>query len=277
MRKLEEAYEDCHRIISRNSKTFAKAFSLLPASKRKAVWAIYAYCRSVDDIVDEGASPHMELAQFEEQFRLFLRKELPLEDSMWLALDDVFKRFGINQQAFEDMIKGQKMDLFKNRYQTMDEVEEYSYYVAGTVGLMLLPVLAPDNHKHLIDGGKALGTAMQITNILRDIGEDIERDRIYLPQDLMNYFGVKEEQIKSGVVTEGFIQLWEHMATRAEELYSIALESIEHYPLDARLPVKGAAFMYRAILNSVRRNHYQVFTTRSFITQEEKKEILAQL
>ncbi|WP_285803862.1 phytoene/squalene synthase family protein [Alkalicoccobacillus plakortidis] len=277
MKTLEDAYQDCHKIINRHSKTFSKAFSLLPAAKRKAVWAIYAFCRSVDDIVDEGANPHEELAEFEKQFELFLNQELPLEQSMWLALDDVFKKFDVNKQAFTDMIKGQQMDLVKNRYYTMEEVEEYSYYVAGTVGLMLLPVLAPNNHKQLEAGGKSLGTAMQITNILRDIGEDIQRGRIYLPSDLMDLFGVTEEQIKASEVTDSFIELWEHMATRAEDLYKLALESIEYYPIDARMPVKGAAYMYRAILNSVRRNQYQVFTTRSFITQEEKQNILSQL
>ncbi|MDQ0205749.1 phytoene/squalene synthase family protein [Alkalicoccobacillus murimartini] len=277
MKTLEEAYQDCHTIINRHSKTFSKAFSLLPSGKRKAVWAIYAFCRSVDDIVDDGENPVEELAEFERQFTLFLEKQLPLDHSMWTALDDVFTKFPVDKQAFTDMITGQKMDLVKSRYQTMEEVELYSYYVAGTVGLMLLPILAPKNHEQLEVGGKALGTAMQITNILRDIGEDIQRGRIYLPQDLMDKHGVSVEQIQAGKVTDAFIDLWEEMAERAEQLYDMALESIDYYPIDARFPVKGAAYMYRAILNSVRRNHYDVYTTRSFITQEEKQDILSQL
>ncbi|TSB46591.1 phytoene/squalene synthase family protein [Alkalicoccobacillus porphyridii] len=277
MKTLEEAYQDCHTIINRHSKTFSKAFSLLPSPKRKAVWAIYSFCRSVDDIVDEGDDPENEIIAFEKEFLLFLENHPNLEKSIWIALHDVFQRFSMNQDAFLDMIKGQKMDLVKNRYQTMAEVEEYSYYVAGTVGLMLLPVLAPDNHLRLTEGGKALGTAMQITNILRDVGEDIERNRIYLPMDLMDKYQVTEEQIREGKVTKSFILLWEEMASRAEELYQIAFQSIDHYPLDARLPVKGAAYMYRAILNSVRENQYNVFTQRSYVTKEEKQKILAQL
>lgn len=274
---IDEAYRICHRIINKHSKTFSKAFSVLPLKRRQAVWAIYAFCRKVDDIVDEGISPHSELTLFEESFHAFLRGELPLVDPEWIALNDVFKTFAMDPEPFYDMIKGQRTDLSKNRYSSLEEVEEYSYYVASTVGLMLLPVLSPKNHKILRSSGIALGRAMQLTNILRDVGEDLDRDRIYLPEDLLWYYQITEADLINGIVDDRFIAVWESVATRAEELYIEAFKDIHLYPLDARAAVHGAGLMYRAILNAVRKNKYDVFTKRSYVTERDKQEIRTQL
>ena len=277
MNRLDAAYEDCYQIIKRHSKTFTKAFSILPAAKRNAVWAVYAFCREVDDIVDEGKAPQQELDQYEKTFGRFLKGDLQLETSKWIALDDVFQRYDVDHEAFSDMIHGQRMDLTKNRYRTMEEMEYYAYHVASTVGLMLLPILAPDNHKQLRAGGIALGLAMQMTNILRDIGEDLDRNRIYLPKDVMDKHGLTVNDLMNRRVNTAFINMWEELASRAEELYKTALKTIDDYPLDARLPVKGSAYMYRGILNSVRRNQYDVFGKRSFVTKEEKEMILMEM
>ncbi|WP_198507821.1 phytoene/squalene synthase family protein [Bacillus sp. FJAT-45037] len=274
MSRLKAAYRDCYDIIHQHSQTFTKAFSTLPESKRNAVWAVYAFCRKVDDIVDEGSNPTEELKQFEQNFDRFLRGDLPLTDSKWVALDDVFTKFDMDEIAFYDMIRGQRMDLTKVRYETLEELEEYSYHVASTVGLMLLPVLAPNNHESLRPGGIALGLAMQITNILRDIQEDLEKDRIYLPKSVMEKHSYTEEDLRHGNVNESFIAMWEELAHRAEDLYTQALNSMDGYPLDSRLQVKGSAVLYRAILKSVRKNDYNVFKTRHYVTAEEKQEIL---
>lgn len=273
----QDAYEICHTIIKKHSKTFAKAFSTLPPKKRQAVWAIYAFCRTVDDIVDEGQSPSLELEKFEEAFIRFTKNELPLTDPKWVALHDVFQKFEMDPTPFFHMIKGQRMDLYLKRYQTLEEVEEYSYHVASTVGLMLLPVLAPKNHKQLYKSGVALGKAMQLTNILRDIGEDLNRDRIYVPQSIMRAYGVTEEQLKNGERNDSFIQMWEHIATRAEALYQEAFKDMHLYPIDARLPVHGAGMMYRAILKAVRVNNYNVFSQKSYVPKTEKELILNEL
>ncbi|GAF12069.1 phytoene synthase [Bacillus sp. JCM 19046] len=274
---VEEAYQTCHILIKQHSKTFAKAFSPLPRKKRNAVWAIYAFCRQVDDIVDEGQSPEEELAQFEATFSQFLNGTLSLIDPEWVALNDVFNTFEMDEQPFHEMIAGQRMDLYKKRYATLAEVENYSYHVASTVGLMLLPVLAPTTHKELKPSGIALGKAMQLTNILRDIGEDLDRDRIYIPKQLLDDYRITEEELFTKNVEPRFVQMWEQLACRAEELYKEAFKDMHLYPFDSRLSVHGAGLMYRAILKAVRLNKHDVFTNRSFVPKEEKELIIAEL
>jgi 15-cis-phytoene synthase len=277
MEKLERAYHDCYQIIRQHSKTFTKAFGSLPKEKRNAVWAVYAFCREVDDIVDEGNNPKEELDQFERSFAQFLSGHLPLNESKWIALHDVFTKYEMDHMAFYDMIRGQRMDLTKTKYESLEELEHYSYHVASTVGLMLLPVLAPDNHASLRTGGIALGLAMQLTNILRDIQEDFLRERIYLPKALMEKHGYKYSDLQAGVVNDAFIAMWEEVAARAEVLYEQALETMNGYPLDSRLQVKGSALLYRAILQSIRKNKYNVFKEMHYVTLEEKEAILLKM
>ncbi|WP_059105006.1 phytoene/squalene synthase family protein [Shouchella shacheensis] len=274
MKDIEHAYAYCHNIISQHSKTFTKAFGSLPKKKRQAVWAIYAFCREVDDIVDEQPSSMTSLENFETEFAAFLDGDLPAGDPKWLALHDVFSTFDMNPQPFHEMIQGQYMDLHQQRYETLEELENYAYHVASTVGLMLLPVLAPTTHQRLQRDGIALGKAMQLTNILRDVGEDLSMGRIYLPRRLLSDYGVSEAQLLAGNVDQNFINLWECIATRAENLYQQAFTTMHLYPLNAQLPVKGAAHMYRAILDAVRKNEYDVFTKRAFIEKERKQSIM---
>lgn len=274
MMELKQAYSYCERIIADNSKSFYKAFSLLPKEKRKAVWAVYAFCRKVDDIVDEGSHPETELKAFRKDFDEFLAGSIQWDDPMWLALEDVFESYDMDASAFYGLIKGQEMDLTINRYRTLDELLDYSYHVASTVGLMLLPILAPGRTALLKDGAISLGYAMQITNILRDIGEDLSMDRIYLPQEIMRKYGLAEEALGSGTVSESFIQVWEELASIAEFHYDRAFETINDYPLSSRVPVKGAALVYREILSTIRSKEYTVFHEKHYVTDDSKQSIL---
>lgn len=277
MTDLMKAYLHCESIIKEHSKTFYKAFMLLPKEKKQAVWAVYAFCRQVDDIVDEGRDPKEELFGFKQSFAVFLKGQLPSQDPMWLALQDVFQKYEMDVQAFHDMITGQEMDLYKKLYYTEEEVLHYSYHVASTVGLMLLPILAPNNKDVLRQDAIALGQAMQITNILRDIGEDLERDRIYIPIEKLEQAGYSIEDLKMHIVNNKFISVWEDMANKAEKLYEQAMSSIDLYPLHSRTPVKGAAYLYRAILGSIRKKGYSVFKTKHYVSNEEKREIISQI
>ncbi|WP_223700733.1 phytoene/squalene synthase family protein [Sutcliffiella deserti] len=277
MNELTKAYQHCEDIIREHSKTFYKAFFLLPSEKKTAVWAVYAFCRQVDDIVDEGVQPKIELQKFKEHFLMFLNGSLPSDNPMWLALNDVFSRYDMDVQAFHDMISGQEMDLYKTMYYTEEEVLHYSYHVASSVGLMLLPILAPRNKSALRQGAIALGQAMQITNILRDVGEDLARDRIYLPIKKLEKAGYTIEELEKHRVNKAFIKVWEEMAVEAERLYELALNTIDLYPVDSRTPVKGAAYLYRAILGSIRQKNYSVFHTKHYITREEKQKILLEM
>ncbi|MBF0708649.1 phytoene/squalene synthase family protein [Alkalihalobacillus hwajinpoensis] len=272
---LEQAYAHCEAIIKHHSKTFYKAFSLLPSSKKKAVWAVYGFCRQVDDIIDEGTDPEAELKVFRSEFASFLKGEIPKTDPMWLALEDVFRNFTMDTKAFHDMIAGQEMDLYKTKYYTLEELEHYSYHVASTVGLMLLPILAPKKVDELRESAIALGLGMQITNILRDISEDLDRDRIYLPIAEMESLGYRVEDLRSRRMNEAFIKVWEKLAVRAEMHYETAFSAMHHYPLDARLPVKSSAVFYKAILQSIRKKDYNVFHQRAFVSEKEKEALLS--
>ncbi|WP_456273375.1 phytoene/squalene synthase family protein [Bacillus sp. AK031] len=273
---MKEAYQACEDIIKQHSKTFYKAFSFLPEENRNAVWAIYAFCRRVDDIVDEGENPEVELKRFKEEFMRFAKGERMSESPYWTALHDVFNCFQMESAPFEDMITGQEMDLSGQRYHSINDFESYCYHVAGTVGLMLLPVLAPGKEKELREGAIALGIAMQYTNILRDIGEDLGRSRVYLPKEEMMKHGYSTALLEENVLNSSFISLWESMAARAETYYEEAMETLAHYPSYSQLPVKSAAIFYRGILDSVRSNGYNVFSERAYVSERQKDQLLAE-
>lgn len=274
---IEEAYLSCKEIMEEHSKTFSKAFQYLPKRKRRAVWAIYAFCRTVDDIVDEGQDPHKELEVFKEELDTFAKGSLKEDSFLWVALKDTFDQFDFDLQPFYDMVKGQGMDLYKKRYGTVEEMKEYAYYVASTVGIMLLPILSPRNKVRLHSSAVNLGIAMQITNILRDIGEDMERGRTYLPQELLHKYQYTEEMLRNGEVNERFIGLWEELAEMAEEYYEEALAFMGLYPIASRLPVESAAQLYRGILASVRENNYDVFQKRAFVNLQQKERIMSMI
>lgn len=272
---LNQAYRFCEEIIAANSKSFYKSFSMLPKESRKAVWAIYAFCRTVDDIVDEGADPAAQLTLFKKEFHDFLSGDFDPMNPMWLALSDVFHNYDMDAEAFKSMIEGQEMDLQHRHFQTLQDVLGYSYHVASSVGLMLLPVLAPGKTVVLKEGAIALGYAMQITNILRDIDEDLQMGRLYLPAELMEKYNLGLDDLRRGAVTPAFISVWEEMADEAEHQYRKAFETINEYPVSSRIPVKGAGMVYREILTTIRKKDYNVFGQKHFVPDQSKQRILA--
>jgi 15-cis-phytoene synthase len=272
--EVRQAYDYCRKVIENNSKTFAKAFQHLPKDRRRAVWAVYAFCRTADDIVDEGVNKEIELQRFKHDLDRFAAGDIPDSSPLWTALNHTFHLFSFDLKPFYEMISGQEMDLYGYSFQSFEDVLDYSYRVAGTVGLMLLPVLAPDTKEELKPSAVKLGYAMQITNILRDVGEDWEKGRKYLPEELMVKFGYTEQMLDAGEINDAFIGLWEEMASEAEAFYEESLESIHLYPVSSRLPVQAAAHFYRKILHTARQNKYDVFRRRAVVSQEEKSNIL---
>ncbi|WP_046175389.1 phytoene/squalene synthase family protein [Domibacillus indicus] len=269
------AYQICEDIMKHHSKTFYAAFSRLPEDERRAVAAVYAFCRKADDIVDEGSTPVESLAEFKKETGQFFSGSLPNEDPLWTALRDASVRFSFSSAPFFDMLKGQQMDIDERSFQTMEDILDYSYHVAGTVGVMLLPILAPNRQEELYEGAVKLGNAMQITNILRDIGEDLEKGRLYLPRDLMNKHGLTEAVLQAGVADSSFIGVWEEMAGAANKYYEEASETLALYPSSSRFPVMAAALFYQAILEEVRTNQYDVFTRRNHVSHDKKQQILS--
>ncbi|MED4461015.1 phytoene/squalene synthase family protein [Metabacillus fastidiosus] len=274
MYSTEEAYKYCEEVIKHHSKTFYKTFSILSKDERRAVWAVYAFCRTVDDIVDEGIDPERELAEFKKVFEQFLQHTYDEADPMWVALYDVFMKYKMDKQAFHSLIKGKELDLSVNRYDTMDQLLNYCSQVAGTVGLMLLPILASEKAALLRDGAVSLGIAMQLTNILYNIEEDLERNRIYLPKDVMKYCGLRKEALWLGRIDHSFIQVWEHLAEVAEQFYNEAFRSMDEYPIYSRIPVKRAAYLSHKILSVIRSKRYKVFKEKHFTMKKRKRLIL---
>lgn len=263
-------------MIKRNSKSFFYAFRQLPKEKADAVFAIYTFCRNADDSVDENntkVSQKVALDQLEEELQLFEQGK-EIDHPMWIALRDVFNRYNMDIAPFYDQLKGQRMDIEFKQPKTLKELESYSYYVAGTVGLMLLPIIAEDSTIDLREQSISLGVAMQITNILRDVGEDYKRkDRIYLPESLVNSEVYSKDDLKNAQINNQFIEIWEFLAHRAEELYDHFYESIFYYDEDSRFQVLLAAKIYRGILNTIRKNGYDCFHTRNFVSPLEMKKI----
>lgn len=271
--QLEQDYQLCERIIKKHSKSFYFAFSKLPREKARAVYAIYAFCRQADDSIDEASSvleQEEALNRMEKELQLFEIYQEPNEP-LWRALRDTFENFDLSIQPFYDQLIGQRMDYVFRQPETIKELEEYSYYVAGSVGLMLLPIIATKKHSALEYPAISLGIAMQITNILRDIGEDYQqKNRIYLPKSLMREYNYSEEKLKLEIMDPSFIILWEKLAQRAENYYSEFRESIHLFDKDSQFQVLLASKVYEAILNSVRKNNYDCFSKKNKTTLYRK-------
>lgn len=264
-------FDHCETIIKHHSKSFYAAFSKLPEQKAKSVYAIYAFCRQADDLIDVEKNPE-KLKEMKKQLEDFQRGAHP-DEPMWRALAVVFDHYPLEIQAFFDMLEGQRRDVQFKQPETQADLEEYSYYVAGSVGLMLLPILSK-NWKTIIEEAKELGKAMQITNILRDIGEDAAEGRIYLPKDRMLEYGVTQEMINEHKPTKAFIDLWEYEAQRAEDCYDKSFAMMPAIDEDCRGPLLAASYLYREILYAVRENNYQVFTQRNAVSKARKMWLL---
>lgn len=193
---------------------------------------------------------------------------------VWRALRDSFAKFALTPEPFYLMLDGQALDLGFQQPQSLIQLKEYSFYVAGSVGLMLLPVVAVTNHRELRGLAITLGEAMQLTNILRDVGEDFRRGRIYLPIDLMSQYGVGAFDLGQGKVTDYFIALWEDLAREAEALFAQALEYLPLVDTDSRLPLLLAIYYYQAILGAVRRGGYDCLNRRHYVSAWEKGTLL---
>ncbi|WP_086444025.1 phytoene/squalene synthase family protein [Candidatus Enterococcus lemimoniae] len=272
--KIFSMYESdfalCEQTIRNHSKSFYKAFSKLPKQKALSIFAIYSFCREADDSIDVYGDVDR-LNKLKRELDDFLAGEIP-DRYFWRALVPVFETYEMNQQSFYDMLLGQEMDWAFQQPETQTELEEYSYYVAGSVGLMLLPILS-DCPDEIRSQAIQLGEAMQITNILRDIGEDFNNQRIYLPKEIMERFDVSLNSLEKGIINDSFIELWEYEATRAEQLYSKAQTMLHTIHKDCQEALLLSIYFYKEILNSVRQSNYQCFNKRNFVKKSQQLEL----
>ncbi len=279
----EESYELCRQITAEYGKTFYLATLLMSVPKRRAIWAIYAWCRNIDELVDGaeavGTTPAT-LDRWESQLEAMFRGNPT--DKYDVALVDTIARFPELQiQPFRDMVAGQRMDLFKNRYESFEELSLYCYRVAGTVGLMSNAIVGVDRSQFTApwncqnvqiptEEAVALGIAKQLTNILRDVGEDAERGRIYLPLDELALFNYSERDLINKVVNDNWRELMRFQIQRARKYYKQAENGISRLSPDVRWPVWAALLLYQQILDSIERNDYDVFDRRAYVSTPKK-------
>ena len=280
---VEDAYERCRQITAEYSKTFYLGTLLMPEEKRRAIWAIYVWCRRTDELVD---GPRSELATdatldgWEEHLESIFSGH-PIDD-VDVALVDTLERFPMDIQPFRDMIAGQRMDLYRNRYETFEELKLYCYRVAGTVGLMSTAVMGVDDSWQTAPWYRnqpkpnpeseaiALGIANQLTNILRDVGEDARRGRIYIPLEDLARFNYTEKDLFNGVVDDRWRALMRFQIQRARKFFIEAESGIRQLSPDARFPVWAALILYRGILGAIERNKYDVFHQRAYVPGWQK-------
>ncbi|MBO1299470.1 MULTISPECIES: phytoene/squalene synthase family protein [unclassified Enterococcus] len=269
--KHAEDFAYCETVIKKYSKSFYAAFSQLPEKKAKSVYAIYAFCRLADDTVDLAHSEEKLLA-LKQQLDAFALGEIP-DEPIWRALSVVFSVYPMTLAPFYDMIEGQKQDLVFTQPETFADLEDYCYYVAGSVGLMLLPLLS-DQAEEIQSPAKLLGEAMQLTNILRDIGEDNQMGRIYLPKEMMRDYGVTEAMLHASKPTKSLIDLWEAVASEAEQKYEASFAMLPLIDPNCRLALTAAAMIYKEQLTVIRENHYLMLDRKNYVSQLRKVQLL---
>ncbi|KAA3458405.1 phytoene synthase 2, chloroplastic [Gossypium australe] len=286
---LNEAYDRCGEICAEYAKTFYLGTLLMTPERRRAIWAIYVWCRRTDELVDGPNAPHITptaLDRWEARLEdLFNGRPFDMLDA---ALANTVNKFPVDIQPFKDMIEGMRMDLRKSRYKNFDELYLYCYYVAGTVGLMSVPVMgiAPESlasTESVYNAALALGIANQLTNILRDVGEDLiqhfvlelgtcsaQRGRIYLPQDELAQKGLSDEDIFSGKVTDKWRNFMKKQIKRARMLFHEAEKGVKELNASSRWPVSASLMLYKQILDEIEANDYNNFTKRAYVSKAKK-------
>lgn len=272
---LKQAYAACNQITAQHSKSFYLASGLLPEEKRSAVRALYAFCRTVDDIVDESGSEERE-RQLDYWREVVQHASFADGDLVAAAWADTLSRYHIPRHYALQLIDGVQRDITQVRYQTFEEVAEYSYGVASTVGLMSMYIVGFESTQAVLYAIK-LGVALQMTNILRDVGEDLRNGRLYLPRDELALYGIREEDMLAGRVTDAWRLFMKFQIERTRKLYEEAWPGIAMLSREGQLAISAAAVFYRGILEAIEANDYDVFTKRASLSAWEKIRLLPAL
>ena len=273
---LDLAYEECRAITRREAKNFYYAFFTLPLAQRKAISVAYAFCRYCDDSVDQVASSQDKLSALN-ALRSDLRSAYLGNPTspVFLALADVAEKYQIPQEHFQEVITGVESDLVKTRYENFEALRQYCYQVASVVGLICLQIFGykdPEAIPHAVD----LGLAMQLTNISRDVREDLDYGRIYLPQDEMARFGYSEEELHAGVVNEQFIRLMRFQTQRARSYFRSGFKLLPYLSRRSRACPAVLGQLYWKILEGIEAADYDVLHHRVSLSTGKKMRVTAQ-
>jgi phytoene synthase len=281
---LSVSREECRRMTRHHAKTFYFASHVLPAQKRSDAYAVYAFCRYVDDRIDLAPDEAERISAFGElkqilEFAYGAAEPISLTASLvWLpAFCETVHRRSIPKNYFEDLLAGVEMDRGRVRLETWEELDLYCYHVAAVVGLIMVYVLTEPSPE-LLKPARDLGTAMQLTNILRDVREDWERDRLYLPRAELEEFRLSEDDFAQHRVTESFRAMMRFQIGRARAYYSKAEPGIVGLPRDgSQLTVRLMSTIYGAILDEIERTDYQVYRGRARVSFARKMWLAAGL
>lgn len=260
----------CQQKAAASGSSFYYSFLFLPAERRRAITALYAFCREVDDVVDEATD--LQVAQTRlawwraEIGRLFAGDP---QHPVTRALAPAVQRFRVTAPLLNEIIDGVEMDLTQSRYLDFAGLERYCYRVAGVVGLLAAGIFG-FRDAGTLDYARDLGIAFQLTNIIRDVGEDARRNRIYLPMEDLKTYGVTAADITGARHSDAFVRLMRFEAQRAEEYYDRALAALPAQDRRAQRPGLIMAAIYRTLLREIERDGFKVLTQRVSLTPLRK-------
>lgn len=268
---IDQAYSYCDRLTSKHSKSFFLASALLPIEKRRATRALYAFCRITDDIVDNASeqSAH-DLTQWRQRV---VSSQPSRTDPVALAWADARLRYQIPIRYAEQLIEGVARDLQQKRYISFADLTTYAYGVASTVGLMSMHITGFASQAAIPYAIK-LGVALQLTNILRDVAEDWQAGRIYLPLAELEAFGLSEQDLELGQVDSRWRKFMRFQVERNRRLYAEAWPGIALLDPDGRFAIAAAAKLYEGILDDIEAYDYDVFSRRAYLTKWGKFKML---
>ena len=264
---MRRAWDCCRSITAHHSRTFSFASRLLPIEKRRAIWALYAFCRTTDDIADHGQS---DAAERLARWRAEAMADRPADDGLvQLAWADARRRYRIPASYATALTDTIAQDLVQTRYATFDDLARYCFGVASTVGLMTMHIVGFSGPEAIPCAIK-LGVAMQLTNILRDVAEDLLLGRVYLPQDEMAEFGLSDDDIAHGEVDDRWRRFASFQIARAFRLYREGWQGLRYLDRSGRFAIAAAADLYAGILCDIERHDYDVFSRRAHVSQFTK-------
>lgn len=260
---VQQALAHCRRVTRQQARNFYYAFLFLPADKRTAVYSIYAFCRHSDDIADEPGTLHDKRDQLrawhDELENCYNGRPRRL---ITRALRHTIERYPIPQHYFHDLLRGVEMDLTVRRYASFDDLRIYCYRVASAIGLACLEIFGY-RHSGVRTYARHLGIALQLTNILRDVREDAERGRIYLPQEDLRAFGIREADVLQRRYTTAFATLMQFQQERIQTYYRRAAACLLPGDRTGLMAPEIMAAIYRATLRKMRRRRFNVFHGRT--------------
>jgi len=264
---LKQSYDECKRLNSLHGKTYYLATLLLPQNKRPYVHALYGFARYADEIVDDLASTlsPQEKADVLRTWSSGVLADLKAgtsTDHIGRALVDTAKKFNIPHQHFVDFLHSMEMDLTVAEYRTYEDLLEYVYGSAAVIGLEMVPILGYSNEA-AFDAAQKLGIAFQLANFIRDVGEDLDRGRVYLPLDELEKFGVDRAMLERRVLTPEIVEALKFQIARVRTLQSEAAVGIGYLDKESRPCIRAASELYCGIVDEVEAIGYDIFNKRA--------------